>query len=303
MSTQMAEFRAAGEQAAKAEQVSAKSAADAKSAAEQAAAGHGRRIDEALGAAREKGVAGAMAEAGELVSQLRQRVQLDERITQLATRETELAEESREHLENQMLPAWVLVGLGTLFVLGCALVLLFMAGLVFSSALGSSLTWPVGFVGVGAAGAAGAIKFAMERAAERRLEHCHQQIDLLARQADEARAERDALDSKLPRGGGPLVARLQAAEKSLSRLEDLLPLEVQRESAQHEADNLRSQFHALRDRAREARAVVKHAHKPAAEQASREGDGVRAVETAREAGRYDRRHALAARARGQRSGP
>jgi cell wall-associated NlpC family hydrolase len=38
MSTQMASFRAAGEQAAKAEQVSAKSAADAKSAAEQAAA-------------------------------------------------------------------------------------------------------------------------------------------------------------------------------------------------------------------------------------------------------------------------
>jgi len=38
MATQMANFRAAGEQAAKAEQASAKSAADAKSAAEQAAA-------------------------------------------------------------------------------------------------------------------------------------------------------------------------------------------------------------------------------------------------------------------------
>lgn len=38
MSTQMANYRAAGEQAAKAEQASAKSAADAKSAAEQAAA-------------------------------------------------------------------------------------------------------------------------------------------------------------------------------------------------------------------------------------------------------------------------
>ncbi|QNI07509.1 NlpC/P60 family protein [Mycobacterium kubicae] len=38
MSTQMAEFKAAGEQAAKAEQESAKSAADAKAAAEQAAA-------------------------------------------------------------------------------------------------------------------------------------------------------------------------------------------------------------------------------------------------------------------------
>jgi uncharacterized protein YhaN len=93
----------------------------------------------------------------------------------------------------------------------------------------------------------------MERAAERRLDRCHGQIDLLARQADEARSERDTLDARLPRGGGPLVARLQAAEKSLARLEDLLPLEAQRESAWREAESLRGQFRALRARAREAR--------------------------------------------------
>ncbi|MEX0676115.1 MAG: AAA family ATPase [Pirellulales bacterium] len=222
-------------------------------AAQQTADALARRIDEALGAAREKGLTGAMAEAGQLVSELRRRVQLDERIGQLASRETELEEQSQDHLENQMLPTWALAGLGGLFVLGCALVLLYLAGLVLPASLGESLTWPVGLVGVGAAAAAGWIKFSMERGAEGRLDRCHEQISLLGRQIDEARAERDELDARLPRGGGPLVARLQAAEKSLARLEDLLPLQTQRESAERNAETVRQRSEALRDRSREAR--------------------------------------------------
>lgn len=222
-------------------------------AAEQTAAGHQRRIDEALGAAKQNGLTGAMAEAGQLVSQLRRRVQLDERIGQLTGRESELQDQSHDHLENQLLPAWALAGLGALFVLGCALVLLYLAGLVLPASLGDSLSWPVGLVGVAAAAAAGWIKFAMERGAEGRLDQCHEQISLLGRQVEQARAERDELDARLPRGGGPLVARLQAAEKSLARLEDLLPLEAQRETAQRDSETVRRQSEALRDRCRDAR--------------------------------------------------
>jgi uncharacterized protein YhaN len=212
-----------------------------------------RRVDDALGAAKEKGLTAALAEAGELVSQLRNRVQLDERIGQLSARRSELEEQGRDHLDNQMLPTWVLAGLGGLFVLGCALVLLFLAGLVLPASLGESLTWPVGLIGVGAAAAAGLTKFAMERAAEGRLDRCHQQIDLLGEQIDQAKTQRDELDARLPRGGGPLVARLQAAEKSLARLEDLLPLETQRETADHQAQTARDQAQSIRDRARSAR--------------------------------------------------
>jgi hypothetical protein len=213
-----------------------------------------RRVDDALGAAKDKGLTTALAEAGQLVSQLRGRVQLDERISQLTARQSELEEQSREHLDNQMLPTWAVMGLGALFVLGCALVLLFLAGLVLPASLGDSLTWPVGLIGVAAAAAAGATKFAMERGAAGRLDRCHQQIGLLGEQIEQAKAERDELDSRLPRGGGPLVARLQAAEKSLARLEDLMPLEQERETAGHEAETARDQAEAIRDRARSARA-------------------------------------------------
>ena len=55
------------------------------------------------------------------------------------------------------------------------------------------------------------------------------------RQIKQAKQDRDELDGQLPRGGGPLVARLQTAEKELARLEELLPLESQRDSAEREA--------------------------------------------------------------------
>jgi uncharacterized protein YhaN len=107
-------------------------------------------------------------------------------------------------------------------------------------------------VGVLAAGAAGAIKFAMERNAVGQLDGCQQQMQLLKDQLKQARAERDQLDAQLPRGGGPLVARLQAAEKSLSKLEALVPLQAQHESVQREAAHGQAQAEALRNARRAA---------------------------------------------------
>ena len=119
------------------------------------AADRGRQIETALGAAKEQGLTKALAEAGELVSQLRKRVQLDERLDQMSRRETELEAQSHEHVQRQILPTWVLGGIGALFVLGCALVLLFVAGLVLPESMSGSLGWPLGFVGVLATAAAG----------------------------------------------------------------------------------------------------------------------------------------------------
>lgn len=219
----------------------------------EASAGLLRQVEAAAGRAGQKGLTQALAEAGELVSQLRKRVQLDERLDQLARRETQLEEQGQDHLENQILPSWALAGLGALFVLGCALVLLFVAGLVLPASLSGALGWPVGLVGVLAAGAAGAIKFGMEHSASSQLDTCHQQISLLKEQAKEARAERDSLDERLPRGGGPLVARLQTAEKALARLEELLPLDAQREAAAREADAAAKQAEAAQETLRAAR--------------------------------------------------
>jgi uncharacterized protein YhaN len=220
---------------------------------EELAADFARQIDAAMGISPRKELTQALAEAGETVSQLRKRVQLDERLDQMSRRESQLDEQSHEHLENQILPTWALAGLGSLFVLGCALVLLYVAGLVLPASLSGALGWPVGLIGVMAAGAAGAIKFTMERSAVVQLDTCHAQIHSLNEQIAQARSERDELDQQLPKGGGPLVARLQTAEKSLARLEELLPLDAKREAAKREAAAAAEQAQTARGTYRDLR--------------------------------------------------
>jgi len=223
------------------------------SRAQEAAAGHERQLDGALGHSKEKGLTKNLAEAGDLVAQLRKRIQIDERIDQMSRRERELEEEAQTHAENQVLPTWVLAGLGSLFVLGCALVLLYAAGLILPSSLSASLDWTVGFMGALAAGAAAAMKFGLERNVSSQLDACHQQLQALNEQMKQARTERDALDQKLPRGGGPLVARLQAAEKALSKLEELVPHQSKREAAQRAVDTAMEREQALKDQCHQAR--------------------------------------------------
>ncbi len=57
-----------------------------------------------------------------------------------------------------------------------------------------------------------------------------------ARRSSRPRSDRDALDAQLPRGGGPIAVRLQAAEKELAALEELTPLDGRRAAARQEAE-------------------------------------------------------------------
>ncbi len=214
-------------------------------AAEKSADQHQRQLDTTLGNGRDGGLTKALADAGELVSQLRKRVQLDERLDQMSRRQKEFDEENGDQLERQILPTWALASLGVLFVLGCALVLLYLAGLILPASLSGALGWPVGLVGLGAAGVAAVIKIGMERFSALQLDACQQQTQQLAQQIKQATTEREELDARLPRAGGPLVTRLQSAEKELARLEELLPLESQRETARRQADTAREQEEAL----------------------------------------------------------
>src|SRR6185437_8580668 len=86
---------------------------------------------------------------------------------------------------------------------------------------------------VGALGAAGGAcgKFLLERSAAAQFEACQKQSGILASQITQTKEERDTLDRQLPRGGGPLVTRLQTAEKELARLEELLGVEARRQAA------------------------------------------------------------------------
>ncbi|MCH7728041.1 MAG: hypothetical protein IH991_16430, partial [Planctomycetes bacterium] len=79
---------------------------------------------------------------------------------------------------------------------------------------------------------------------------CQKQLKVLESQIRLTHEDRQQLDEQIPRGGGPLVSRLQSAEKELSAIEELLPMDAGRQEVQ---GKLRAAVH----RAKEAQSDLK----------------------------------------------
>ena len=191
------------------------------------------RIDAALAARNQRDLAAGMETAGNLVAQLRRRVAVDERLDQMTRYQRELEEQGRHLVDRQLLPVWVLLGLGAVFVLGVVLVL---AGLFMPGSITGSVGWAMALLGLAGVGAAGLSKVLLERSNTRQLDTAQKQISMLQLQIQQAKEDRDALDEQLPRGGGPLSVRLEAAEKELAALEELAPLDTRRVAARQESE-------------------------------------------------------------------
>ncbi len=226
----------------------AKQTAAAAAAAADALAG---QIQSALTARGQQELTAALDQAGSLVSQLRRREQLEGRLDQLARYQTELEDRSRGLLDRQLLPVGVLIGLGAVFVFG---VMLILAGLLMPASVTGSIGWTLALLGLAGSGVAGFGKVMLERSNVHQLDGCRKQLDLLHSQVEQTKTDRDALDAQLPRGGGPIAARLQAAEKELAALEELTPLDARRTAARQEAD-------ATARRAAEAATAVRDARR------------------------------------------
>ena len=209
------------------------------------------QIEAALVPIGESDLVVALEKAGNLVSQFRRRLQLDQRLDQLTRHRTDLQEQARQSLDRQVLSGWMLISLGGLFVLGVMLILTGLLGGLFLSITGPA-GWSLALLGLGGTAAAALIKVLLERAAVRQLEACNGQVDLLGLQIEETKQQRDQLDGQLPRGGGPLVSRLHGAEAQLERLEQLLPLDAKRRATHQDVE-------AARHRAAQARGEVKTA--------------------------------------------
>lgn len=200
--------------------------------ANDTAASLDRQIETALTARQETDLSAATDRAGNLVAQLRRRIQVDERLDQMTRYENELEEQSRHLLDHQVLPIWVVAGLGAVFVLGLVLII---AGLFMPTSMTHSLGWALALLGLVGVGAAVFGKIALERSNARQLDACRKQIHMLQLQIKQAKDERDVLDAQLPRGGGPLVSRLTAAEQDLAAIEELAPLDTRRSAARQDA--------------------------------------------------------------------
>lgn len=229
-------------------------------AAQESAGSLAKEVAAALAARNESSLTEAMEKAGATVSQCRRRLQIDDRLDQLARHRDELEEDNHRAAERQVLPTWTLAALGAFFILG---VLLVATGLLVLPILYGSANWVT--FGAGLACVVGTIigKRTLERTNAGRLDATQRQLALVEGQLRQLEEERDDLDGRLPRGGGPLAVRLDTAEKDLAALESLVPLESRRTSAEQTASaaneraaQAEEEFKAARRKWRESLAAV-----------------------------------------------
>jgi uncharacterized protein YhaN len=176
----------------------------------------------------------ALQRQGDAVARLRRRVQIDQRIGQMQTHQTELGEQGRHLVDNQLMPMWIAVLIAVALIAGSALFVF----LGFYTEAGFSRWFWFLLVYLLAGGAfARVIKSFWERTQMNRLKAARRQASMLASQIDEAHRERDKLDRELPRGDGTIQQRLQDAERVLAELEAFVGRDAQRISAREEAES------------------------------------------------------------------
>lgn len=192
----------------------------------------------------------AIEKASQRVTQFRRRIQLEERIDQLTRQRTELRIATRETDDAGLLPMPQMVMLGLGFVVGVVIVLSGIAAwLAYEMSIG--LAWSL--LGMLCIGAALLAKQVLEKSHSSATASTEVQLEQLEAQLHAAEQERDDLDRKLPRGGGALDRRLQAAQADLEALEELVPLEAQRQNARERLHQAEMRLARHQGAAKEAR--------------------------------------------------
>lgn len=211
---------------------------------QQVAGGLAQRIEPSLSEALEQ--------QGEVVSQLRHRLDLDERAEHLSRQLKDLEAQRLELLERQVIPGWVIGTVGGFFAMGICLLL---AGLVLPLPMSGTFSLALAAIGgLGAIGAGGA-KYLIEHTNHRKLERCENQLSVLSLQIKQNKEERAEIDRSLPTGTGPLTVRLQAAEAELAQLEALIPLNARRQSMARDQEAHEFAQLELREKLQAARAA------------------------------------------------
>jgi uncharacterized protein YhaN len=224
--------------------------------AEKTAESLGEQIQSALSAIGRKNLASDLESASGLVSQLRRRVQLDQRIEQMSRSKADLEERSDQLPDKQALSPRILTGLGAVFILG---VVLLLAGLVLPGAVIGPLGWALAMLGLVGSAAAAGLKVTLERFKVQKMDNCQKQLQQLKTQLEQANQERDALNKQLPRGNGSIAERLEAAEKDLAALEELVPLDTRRGSGQSDVEDRNRRLNEAKKQVASARRAWREA--------------------------------------------
>lgn len=197
------------------------------------------KVESAIIGGESHGLPMDVREASDLVGKLRSRLKVEQRIEQARNHEMDLEQQSHDLLEDQVIPLstfnWMLAGV----VLSGLMIgtWLWLPNNPFGNAAGILL-----FLSFGMLAFSFVFKFFAEDSAADKLDACQRQLDVVARQIKEAEREKKKLDAGLPITDGSVLIRLQAAERHLAELENVLPVEAQRKQAGHEVSTAESRL-------------------------------------------------------------
>ena len=189
------------------------------------------KIDSAIVGGEHHGLPMDLREASDLVANLRKRMQVEQRLEQARNHETDMEQQSYDLLDDQVMPLAVFNWSLAAVVFGALMVGVWLW--VPDSPLGN-LGGLLALGGLATGAFCFLFKFFTEDAAADKLDSCQRQIDVLARQIEEAQRDKRQLDAELPMADGSVLIRLQAAERHLKELENVLPVEARRKQAGYE---------------------------------------------------------------------
>jgi uncharacterized protein YhaN len=192
------------------------------------------QIESAIIGGESHGLPMDLQDASDLVARLRKRLSVEQRLEQARQHEMELEHQSHDLLDDQVMPLWLFGWLLATFIVGA--LMLGVWALVPNSPFGK-YGGLVALVGVGGAAFAWVFKYFADDAAADKLDACQRQMEVISKQIADAERDKAQVDAELPITDGSVVLRLQAAERHLAELENVLPFEAQRKQAGSEAQN------------------------------------------------------------------
>jgi uncharacterized protein YhaN len=189
------------------------------------------QIESAMTTGDKLGLPKNFDEAADLVARLRSRQQVEERLDQYRRQADRLQEQGQDLVEEQVVPLGLFSWLLALFMVG--FMMLTAWWLLPAATFGKYGGW-LAALGIGGSIFAWLFKYFAEDSAADRFDACHRQVELVAKQIEEAREEQRKLDRELPVTEGSVNVRLQHAEEHLAELERMLPVESKRREAAEE---------------------------------------------------------------------
>ncbi|MEO8497761.1 MAG: hypothetical protein ABI614_22065, partial [Planctomycetota bacterium] len=192
------------------------------------------------------------------VKLLRRRIQLSERIDALEDQSSELEQDNHNLLDQQFQRVRLFVVIGFVFVLGVTQMLIGLFGESILD-LDSDYRWGIGLLGVLCTAMAMVWKTVAERTSQEELDECFQRRESLTREITESIEDRDTIDRQLPTGGSDFTMRLTAAERELKELEEKIPLQQDRQTAERRTHESKRYASGAEEELKEAKSRWKRA--------------------------------------------